>query len=134
MTGFESVRWKIRKLFPGLRSRLNSDSAVRAKAYTAIVELLAVPRRLPTTPVEQRLIATLKQAGPVSFPRLVNRVAADLYIEELGKGAGVLDIGLFGDRLFNRDVVRELEAGDGILWEIKQERKSPDDILSCRQP
>jgi hypothetical protein len=78
---------------------------------------------LPATPVEQRLIAALKEAGPVSFATLVKRVAADLYAEELGKGAGVLDIGLFGDRLFSREVVRELKAGDGILWEIKQERE-----------
>lgn len=38
------------------------------------------------------------------------------------KGAAVLDIGLFGDRLFNRDIIQELRAGDGIFWEIKAER------------
>jgi hypothetical protein len=51
----------------------------------------------------------------------VKRVAADLYAEELRKGASVLDIGLYGDRLFNQDVVRELKAADGILWEIKRD-------------
>jgi hypothetical protein len=47
-----------------------------------------------------------------------------LYREELRNGASVLDIGLFGSRFFTRDVVRELKAGDGILWEIREERKS----------
>jgi len=62
------------------------------------------------------------KAGPVSLAKLVKRVAEDLYTEELRKGAGVLDIGLFGGRLFNRDVVRELNAGDGFLWKIEEER------------
>ena len=90
----------------------------------AVVRLIDFPRRLPGTPIEQRVISTLKQAGSVSFENLVKTVAGEIYAEELRKGAGVLDIGLFGSRLFNSDVVRELEAGDGTLWEIKQERKS----------
>jgi hypothetical protein len=60
----------------------------------------------------------------ISFDKLVKIVAADLYAEELRKGAGVLDIGLFGSRLFNNDIVRELEARDGVLWKIKREPKS----------
>jgi hypothetical protein len=31
-----------------------------------------------------------------------------------------LDIGLFGSRLFNGDVIRELKAGDGVLWKIEE--------------
>jgi len=34
------------------------------------------------------------------------------------------NIGLFGDRLFNRDVLRELDAGNGIFWKIKTERET----------
>ena len=58
------------------------------------------------------------------FATLVKTAAKDLYLEELRQGAGILDIGLFGDGLFNRDLVRELLSGDGVLWEIKQERES----------
>jgi hypothetical protein len=50
----------------------------------------------------------------------VNEIAAELYTDELRNGAGVLDLGLFGSRLFSGDVMRELKAGDGILWEIEQ--------------
>jgi len=76
---------------------------------------------MPGTPIEQRVISTLKETGPVSFAKLVKTVAGEVYAEELRKGSGVLDIGLFGSRLFNSDVVRELQAADGVLWEIKHE-------------
>jgi hypothetical protein len=49
---------------------------------------------------------------------LVERVVAELYDEELHYGAWILDIGLLGKRLFVPDVVREVEAGKGILWKI----------------
>jgi hypothetical protein len=32
--------------------------------------------------------------------------------------AAAVDIGLLGERLFDRDIIRELYAGDGILWDI----------------
>jgi hypothetical protein len=53
----------------------------------------------------------------------VKTVAGEVYAEELRKGSGVLDIGLFGSRLFSSDVVRELEGGDGVLWKIMHERE-----------
>jgi len=81
------------------------------------------PRRAPITPIETRLSAALKNLGSVSPTRLVKTVAADLYAEELRQGAGVLDIGLLGHCLFERDILRELKAGDGILWEIKPDRE-----------
>ena len=64
----------------------------------------------------------LKEAGSSSLAVLLKRVSGELYRDELRKGAAVLDIGLFGDRLFNRDIIQELRAGDGIFWEIKAER------------
>ena len=122
MTGSEAAKRHMRKLFPASLSRTKFDGDFKPAADVAIVRLLDSPLRLPATPVEQRLLAKLK-AGPVSFENLVQVVAADLYKEELRKGAGVLDIGLFGGRLFNNDIVRELKAADGILWEIYQEQE-----------
>jgi hypothetical protein len=49
---------------------------------------------------------------------LVERVASELYNEELRHGAWVLDIGLFGSSLFVPDVVSEIEARNGTLWRI----------------
>ena len=117
MTGLQRPGWKMGRLFKGLSSQTDTEGVVSAIARAAIVRLIDSPRRVPATPVEQRLQVMLK-GGPVSLEQLVKDVAAELYEEELRMGAGVLDIGLFGSGLFNGDVSRELKAGDGILWKI----------------
>ena len=122
MSGLQLSRWKMRKLFAGSLSRSNWAGPFKVKAE-GVVRLIDSPHRLPATPLEHRVVSTLKRAGAVSFGNLVKTVADELYAEELHKGSGVLDIGLFGSRLFNSDVVRELRAADGILWEIKNERE-----------
>lgn len=109
------------KLFPSSARRANSLSTARGKLDGAAVRLIQSPPRLPETPIEQRLAARLREAGPLSVSSLVTGVAADLYSDELRKGAGVLDIGLFGSRLFSADVVQELRAGEGILWKIERD-------------
>jgi len=38
----------------------------------------------------------------------------------LCKGAWVLDIGLFGSKLFVPDVIGEIEARNGTLWQIEK--------------
>jgi hypothetical protein len=120
MDGLERSKSKIRDFLPASLRREASGVSLSA----AVVQLVDSPRRLPATPIEQRLSSALKETGPISLASLVKRVAAELYSDELRQGAGILDIGLIGDRLFNRDIVRELNAGNGILWEIKQQRKS----------
>jgi hypothetical protein len=124
MTKSEPAGWQMRKLFRAPSNQSSLDDAVEFSVGATIVQQIDSPHRFPATPVEHRLISALKKVGAISLEKLVKTVAADLYAEELRKGAGVLDIGLFGSRLFNDDVVRELNAGDGILWEIKSERKS----------
>ena len=120
----EPIRRKMRQFLHGSSSQRKSAHLNSVKTDGAVVCLIATPRREPMTPIEQRLIAMLKNAGPMPFAALVKTAAKDLYLEELRQGAGVLDIGLFGEGLFNRDLVRELLSGDGVLWEIKQERES----------
>jgi hypothetical protein len=110
------------KLFAGSLNRSHWVGPFKAKADTPVVRLMDLPRRLPGTAVERRVISTLKEAGPVSFAKLVTTIAGEVYAEELRKGSGVLDIGLFGSRLFNSDVIRELEEGNGVLWEISPAR------------
>ena len=109
------------RLFPNPARRAGSPGAGRGKLNAATVRLIESPPRLPETLIEQRLAKRLKETGPISLLALVSGVAADLYSDELRKGAGVLDIGLFGSRLFSADVMQELKASDGILWEIKPE-------------
>jgi hypothetical protein len=95
----------------------------RSSSRGNIIVRLEQGSREPVTPVEQLAVSVLTSKGAMPLRTLAERVAAELYRQELRKGAGVLDIGLFGSRLFNDDVVRELRAADGILWEIKYERE-----------
>jgi hypothetical protein len=87
-----------------------------------IIIRLAQGSRQPATRVEQLALSVLASQGAIPLDTLAERVASELYREELRNGAGVLDIGLFGSRVFTSDVVRELEAGDGVLWEIRHEQ------------
>lgn len=77
--------------------------------------------REPVTAVEHLAISMLASIGAMPLHTLTERVATELYREEVHKGAGTLDIGLFGSRLFQDDVAREIESADGILWQIKQQ-------------
>ena len=134
MTRLEPTGWRIRRLFSRPSRQSSFASKVETETDATVVRLIDAPRRLPATPIEQGLVSTLRKIGPVSVASLVRTVAADLYAEEVRKGAGVLDIGLFGSRLFNGEVVRELKAGDGGLWEIIQERKSTALLLTQNDP
>jgi hypothetical protein len=123
MRKLEAAGWSISHLFLGIWGGRRADRDVATEAGSALVRLLDSPRRTPQTPIQQAVVAVLKEAGSSSLAVLVKRVSGELYRDELRKGAAVLDIGLFGDRLFNRDVVEELRAGNGIFWEIKPQRE-----------
>ncbi len=88
------------------------------------VRLVEPAPRLPLTPFERLVVETLTREGVLRFNTLVERIALDFYLDELRHGAWILDIGLFGSKLFIPEVARELKAGDGILWEIKAEERA----------
>jgi hypothetical protein len=71
------------------------------------------------TRVEQLVVTTLAATGAMPLNTLAERVAAELYREELRNGAQTLDIGLFGSRLFLSDVINEIKARNGTLWQIE---------------
>ena len=85
---------------------------------TVSVRLIANAQCGPKTSIETLIAATLKEAGSLSYEGLIQRVVTDLYQAELRRGAAVLDIGIFGSRLFERDVVSALKISDGVLWVI----------------
>jgi hypothetical protein len=84
-----------------------------------IVVRLEPGSREPETPVEQLAVSMLASKGAMPLHTLAEGVAAELYREELRQGAQILDIGLFGSKLFVRDVIGEIEARNGILWQIE---------------
>lgn len=102
------------------RKLINPRKSEDFTPHELTVRLLDGSNRLPSTPVEKLAITTLKDRGPTPFPALVERVAHEVYRNEIRNGGWILDLGLFGSRLFTRDVTRELKAGDGIFWEIQQ--------------
>lgn len=83
------------------------------------VRLLEAGQRSPLTAVERLAVSALRHEGAMPLLLLAERVAQDLYRDALRHGAWVLDIGLFGRDIFVPDVVRELEAASGVLWEIE---------------
>ena len=72
----------------------------------------------PATRVERAALRVLKETGEAPLVTVVERVADELYREELRDGAWLVDLGLFGSRLFVPDVLRSLKAYDGRLWQI----------------
>jgi hypothetical protein len=124
MTGLHHSGWKLGRLFTMPLGRTDAAGATAAQADSSIVRLLDYRSHVTVSPLQQRLLAVLNRSRAASFTSLVHTIAEDLYTEELRLGAGVLDIGLFGSRLFYNDVVQELWAGDGILWRINKERES----------
>ena len=72
----------------------------------------------PATPVERATLRVLKETGETRLEPLVERVADELYREELRNGAWLVDLGLVGSRLFVPDVLRSLKAYNGSLWRI----------------
>ena len=84
-----------------------------------IIVRLEQGSRQPETPVERLAVSVLASNGAMPLHTLAERVASELYRQELGQGAQVLDIGLFGSRLFLRDVIGEIQARNGTLWRIE---------------
>jgi hypothetical protein len=97
---------------------LPRSSSTTSRAKNALVRLEPCSRQ-PETPVERVTVSVLAGTGAMPLDRLVERVASELYREELHSGASVLDIGLFGSRLFVSDVIGEIEARNGTLWRIE---------------
>jgi hypothetical protein len=69
-------------------------------------------------------MSTLETTGNAPFYLLVERIADQLYREELRQGAWILDIGLFGSSLLISSVAQEIEAANGVLWKIERKHKS----------
>jgi len=89
------------------------------------VRLLAAPRRTPRTSLESLVCSTMERDRTMPFEALVQRLARALYVDALRHGAWTLDIGVFGAELFVPDVVRELEEGDGTVWQIEPPDRVP---------
>jgi hypothetical protein len=82
------------------------------------VSLLDPARRAPATAAERFAVLALARSGPLPRSQLVNRVARELYCDELRQGGAAADIGLPGIALFHPDARRVVEAAQGVLWTV----------------
>jgi hypothetical protein len=72
--------------------------------------------RKAATPLERMILDLLDREGPKNFTEIVNRIAKQIYRDELCHGAAVIDIGLLGTKLFEAEVVAALNRGVGVWW------------------
>lgn len=110
-------------------TKTTKQSVTNKRAGSLRVRLIANPAR-PTTRIERASLAVLSETGEASFDTLVTRVTAELYREEIRRGAWAVDLGLLGSRLFVPDVVRSLDRYNGVLWEIVPDPENKDGVLS----
>jgi hypothetical protein len=92
--------------------RWQSDDARRVKR-------LEQPLRAPDTRVEKRVFTALANEGSLSLDAVIDRVADELYRDELRHGGWAAEIGVIGSGAFRADVERVVERGAGVLWLIE---------------
>jgi hypothetical protein len=83
-----------------------------------MVQPIAHAARGAETLIEAQIVVALDETGNISHDNLVRRVAEELYQGELRHGAAVIDIGIVGSRLFERDVIETIRAANGVLWKV----------------
>ena len=108
--------WSFWKILAGTSAALEPSDAT-----VASVQLIQHGGRLPQTAIESEIMSVLRDEVAISYQQLVRQVADRLYHEELRCGAGASDIGLFGSRIFDREVNAALKGGAGELWDISGE-------------
>ena len=82
------------------------------------MRLLPESGRRAAAPAERHALAVLAREGALPRRQLVNRVAHELYCDELRRGGWRVEIGFMGDALFRADAERVIAGADGALWMI----------------
>ena len=118
MNRSQNSRWQVPRFLTILSGRANANGSSAVDSIERVVRLISPPARTGESEIEIKLISLLKTEGAISSHQLVQRIARDLYDEELKRGAAAVDIGIFGSRLFEPDVAQSLKAGEGTLWNI----------------
>jgi hypothetical protein len=63
------------------------------------------------------MVSALAAEDTLPWEHLVERVARELYLDEVSQGGWAVDIGVFGSRPFRAEVVQEVQATRNVLWE-----------------
>src|SRR5262245_57869293 len=100
--------------------RANKPALSNKSSFDLIVRLIEPLASAGLSQIERLDVLKLSQEGALPLELLAERVATDLYHEELRNGAWVVDIGFFGNRLFVPDVIKEIQQRNGSLWKIEE--------------
>jgi hypothetical protein len=84
------------------------------------VQLINSSVRIAPTSPERLILNLLDREGPKNCTEIVDRVAKQIFCDELCHGAAAIDIGLFGARLFEAEVATALKTGVGVLWTAEE--------------
>ena len=106
-----------------------SERSSGAKGLDGFTIRLLKASRSPATTVERLSVEVLKREGRTSLAKLIERVAREVYFDEVRRGASALDIGLYGPDLFVAEVISELKAANGILWKIESPEERDNGVL-----
>jgi len=125
---FAGRSWKS-KAASGMVAGKRPEGFSGAKGLDRFTIRLLKASRSPATTVERLSVEVLKREGRTSLVKLVERVAREIYSDEVRRGAWVLDIGLYGPDLFVAEVISELKAANGILWKIESPEERGNGVL-----
>lgn len=98
------------------------NRAREGKGCGATVRLLGAPLRSPVTVEEERTVALLSSAGPLPLDGLIDRLARDMYLEELRRGGWTTEVGVLGTAPFRPEAARAVDGAAGALWTIERAR------------
>lgn len=125
---FTMGSWKSKLRDAALRKKKSASSAQANAFGEKTIRLLESPGSAVTL-VQRLAVEILKREGQTPLARLVDRVAREVYFDEVRRGAWALDIGLYGPGLFVRDVISEIRSGDQILWSIERPEREGNGLL-----
>ena len=89
-----------------------------AVAAEPSVRLLDQPLRSPATLAERRAVDWLAREGPLPLGRLLDRVAREVYHDELRRGGWAADVGVVGLAAFRAEAERAVRDAAGALWVV----------------
>lgn len=125
---FAGRSWKP-KAAPGMATGKRPEGFSGAKGLDRFTIRLLKASRSSATIVERLSVEILKREGRTSLAKLIERVAREVYFDEVRRGASALDIGLYGPDLFVTEVISELKAANSILWKIESQEERGNGVL-----
>ena len=125
---FAGRSWKP-KAASGMAAGKRPEGFSGAKGLDRFTIRLLKASRSPATTVERLSVEVLKREGRTSLAKLIERVAREVYFDEVRRGASALDIGLYGPDLFVTEVISELKAANSILWKIESPEERGNGVL-----